>query len=70
MRNDRADALSAGFTRTIALGWNLRAAAILDNTVAALVARECGSDQGDFDLAAADALAAETSTINPSDPGR
>ncbi|MEV4124078.1 hypothetical protein [Nocardia sp. NPDC049707] len=27
-----------------------------------------GSDQGDFDLAAADAFAAETSTINPNDP--
>ncbi|MFI6772066.1 carbohydrate kinase family protein [Nocardia sp. NPDC050412] len=64
------DAFSAGFIRAIALGRNLRAAAILGNAVAALVARGLGSDHGDFDLAAADAFAAETSTIDPNEPGR
>ncbi|MFI6361957.1 carbohydrate kinase family protein [Nocardia sp. NPDC050630] len=64
------DAFSAGFIRAIALGRNLRAAAILGNAVAALVARGLGSDHGDFDLAAADAFAAEASTIDSSEPGR
>ncbi|MEV5832537.1 carbohydrate kinase family protein [Nocardia sp. NPDC052112] len=64
------DAFSAGFIRAIALGRNLRAAVILGNAVAALVARGLGSDHGDFDLAAADAFAAETSTIDPNRPGR
>ncbi|WP_062989593.1 carbohydrate kinase family protein [Nocardia anaemiae] len=64
------DAFSAGFIRAVALGRNLRAAAVLGNAVAALVARGLGSDHGDFDLAAADAFAAETSTIDPNEPGR
>lgn len=64
------DAFSAGFIRAIALGRNLRAAAILGNAVAALVARGLGSDHGDFDLAAVDAFAAETPTIDPNKPGR
>ncbi|WP_040690130.1 carbohydrate kinase family protein [Nocardia vinacea] len=64
------DAFSAGFIRAIALGRNLRAAAILGNAVAALVARGLGSDHGDFDLAAVDAFAAETRTIDPNKPGR
>ncbi|WP_063040231.1 carbohydrate kinase family protein [Nocardia pseudovaccinii] len=64
------DAFSAGFIRAIALGRNLRAAAIFGNAVAALVARGLGSDHGDFDLAAVDAFAAETGTIDPDKPGR
>ncbi|MEV6339680.1 carbohydrate kinase family protein [Nocardia vinacea] len=64
------DAFSAGFIRAIALGRNLRAAAILGNAVAAMVARGLGSDHGDFDLAAVDAFAAETRTIDPNKPGR
>jgi len=54
------------------LGRSLRDAAILGNAVAALVAQGLGSDYGEFDLAAADAFAAETPTrtTDPSQPGR
>ncbi|MGY4099448.1 carbohydrate kinase family protein [Nocardia sp. R16R-3T] len=43
---DCGDAFAAGFIRAIALGRNLRAAAILGSAVAALVARGLGSDHG------------------------
>jgi sugar/nucleoside kinase (ribokinase family) len=53
------DAFSAGFLRGIALGRDRRDAAVLGCAAAALVAQGLGSDHGDFDLAAADAFAAE-----------
>jgi sugar/nucleoside kinase (ribokinase family) len=53
------DAFSAGFVYGIHLGRAPRDAAVLGNAVAALVAQGLGSDHGDFDLAAADAFAAE-----------
>jgi sugar/nucleoside kinase (ribokinase family) len=52
------DAFSAGFLRGLALGRGRRAAAVLGCAAAGLVAGGLGSDHGDFDLAAADALAA------------
>ncbi|MEW2050730.1 PfkB family carbohydrate kinase [Streptomyces sp. NPDC005476] len=52
------DAFSAGFLRGLGLGRPLRECAVLGCAAAALVARGLGSDHGDFDLAAADALAA------------
>ncbi|MEU3515031.1 carbohydrate kinase family protein [Streptomyces sp. NPDC006654] len=52
------DAFSAGFVYGIGLGRTPLEAAVLGNAVAALVAQGLGSDHGDFDLAAADALAA------------
>ncbi|GAB0101394.1 PfkB family carbohydrate kinase [Nocardia sp. JMUB6875] len=57
------DAFSAGFLRGIALGRDLRAAAVLGCAAAALVAQGLGSDHGDFDLAAADAFAEGTATL-------
>ncbi|WP_040805683.1 carbohydrate kinase family protein [Nocardia concava] len=57
------DAFSAGFLRGIALGRDLRAAAVLGCAAAALVAQGLGSDHGDFDLAAADAYAEGTATL-------
>ncbi|MFL5870737.1 MAG: carbohydrate kinase family protein [Solirubrobacterales bacterium] len=57
------DAFSAGFLRGLALGRDLRAAALLGCAVAALVATGLGSDHGDFDLAGADAFAERTPTI-------
>jgi len=51
------DAFSAGFVYGMGLGRPPRDAAVLGNAVAALVAQGLGSDHGDFDLAAADALA-------------
>lgn len=57
------DAFSAGFLRGLALGRGHRDAAVLGCAAAALVAQGLGSDHGDFDLAAADAFAATTSTI-------
>jgi sugar/nucleoside kinase (ribokinase family) len=54
------DAFSAGFLRGLSLGRGLREAAALGCAVAALVAQGLGSDYGDFDLAAADELAAPT----------
>lgn len=50
------DAFSAGFLRGLSLGRDRVAAARLGNAAAALVAQGLGSDHGDFDLAAADAL--------------
>jgi sugar/nucleoside kinase (ribokinase family) len=52
------DAFSAGFLRGLAGGRSPRDAAVLGCAVAALVAQGLGSDHGDFDLAAADELAA------------
>ncbi len=56
------DAFSAGFLRGLALGRDRAAAATLGCACAALVAAGLGSDHGDFDLAAADAFAAQTPT--------
>ena len=50
------DAFSAGFLRGLALGRDRREAAVLGCAAAALVAQGLGSDHGNFDLAAADAL--------------
>jgi sugar/nucleoside kinase (ribokinase family) len=50
------DAFSAGFLRGLSLDRDLGAAAQLGNAAAALVAQGLGSDHGDFDLEAADAL--------------
>jgi sugar/nucleoside kinase (ribokinase family) len=50
------DAFSAGFLRGLALGRDRRGAAELGCAAAALVAGGLGSDYGDFDLEAADAL--------------
>jgi sugar/nucleoside kinase (ribokinase family) len=52
------DAFSAGFVCGMHLDRAPREAAVLGNAVAALVAGGLGSDHGDFDLAAADAFAA------------
>jgi sugar/nucleoside kinase (ribokinase family) len=52
------DAFSAGFLRGLALGRERRDAAVLGCAAAALVAEGLGTDHGDFDLAAADALGA------------
>ncbi|MDQ7808964.1 carbohydrate kinase family protein [Amycolatopsis sp. A133] len=57
------DAFSAGFLRGIGLGRSPREAAVLGSAAAALVARGLGSDHGEFDLAAADAFAASTPTL-------
>jgi sugar/nucleoside kinase (ribokinase family) len=51
------DAFSAGFLRGLSLDRSRRDAAILGCAAAALVAQGLGSDHGDFDLAAADAVA-------------
>jgi len=53
------DAFSAGFLRGVGLGRSPRDAAVLGSAAAALVARGLGSDHGEFDLAAADAFAAQ-----------
>jgi sugar/nucleoside kinase (ribokinase family) len=50
------DAFSAGFLRGLSLGRDRREAAALGCATAALVAQGLGSDYGDFDLAAVDAL--------------
>jgi sugar/nucleoside kinase (ribokinase family) len=52
------DSFSAGFLRGLALGREPPEAAVLGCAAAALVAQGLGSDHGDFDLAAADELAA------------
>jgi len=57
------DAFSAGFVRALALGHERRAAAELGCATAALVAGGLGSDHGDFDLAAAEALVADGSRL-------
>ena len=54
------DSFSAGFLRGLSLGETRRDAAVLGCAAAALVAQGLGSDHGDFDLAAAQALAAQT----------
>ena len=54
------DAFSAGFLRGLSLGRSRPDAAVLGCAAAAIVATGLGSDHGDFDLAAADAFAAET----------
>jgi sugar/nucleoside kinase (ribokinase family) len=59
------DAFSAGFLRGRALGRSRRDAARLGCAAAALVATGLGSDYGDFDLAAADRVAAEIPTLSP-----
>jgi sugar/nucleoside kinase (ribokinase family) len=56
------DAFSAGFLRGLALGRDRPQAAALGCACAALVATGLGSDHGAFDLAAADAFAAQTPT--------
>ncbi len=56
------DAFSAGFLRGLSLGRSRPEAARLGCAVAALVAQGLGSDYGDFDLAAADELAAAAPT--------
>jgi len=57
------DAFSAGFLRGVAEGRTRREAAVLGCAAAGLVAQGLGSDHGDFDLAAADAFAAATATL-------
>jgi sugar/nucleoside kinase (ribokinase family) len=59
------DAFSAGFLRGLALGRSRAEAAALGCAAAGLVAQGLGSDHGDFDLAAADALIAA-----PNDSGK
>jgi sugar/nucleoside kinase (ribokinase family) len=56
------DAFSAGFLRGLSLGRAHAEAAALGCAVAALVAQGLGSDYGDFDLAAAEELAAAAPT--------
>jgi sugar/nucleoside kinase (ribokinase family) len=56
------DAFSAGFLRGLALGRELRDAAVLGCAAAALVAQGLGTDHGEFDLAAVDAFAAAAAT--------
>ncbi|TML31119.1 MAG: carbohydrate kinase family protein [Actinobacteria bacterium] len=57
------DAFSAGYLRGLSLGRDRREAAVLGCAAAALVAQGLGTDHGDFDLAAADAFAAATPTL-------
>jgi sugar/nucleoside kinase (ribokinase family) len=59
------DAFSAGFLRGLSLGRSRVQAARLGCAAAALVAGGLGSDHGDFDLAGADAFAAQTGTLPP-----
>ncbi|WP_460350975.1 carbohydrate kinase family protein [Actinoallomurus acanthiterrae] len=58
------DAFSAGFLRGVGLGRPLREAAVLGCAAAALVAQGLGSDHGEFDLAAADAFAAQARPLD------
>jgi sugar/nucleoside kinase (ribokinase family) len=51
------DAFSAGFLRGLALGRSRRDAAVLGCAAAAQVAKGLGTDYGDFDLAAVEAMA-------------
>jgi sugar/nucleoside kinase (ribokinase family) len=51
------DAFSAGFLRGLALGHSRRDAAVLGCAAAAQVAQGLGTDYGDFDLAAVEAMA-------------
>jgi sugar/nucleoside kinase (ribokinase family) len=59
------DAFSAGFLRGLSLGRSRRDAAVLGCAAAGLVAAGLGSDHGDFDLPAADGLAAGASIPTP-----
>lgn len=59
------DAFSAGFLRGRALGGDLAGAAALGCATAAFVAGGLGSDHGDFDLRAAEALSATIDTVTP-----
>jgi len=59
------DAFSAGFLRGRALSGDLAGAAALGCATAAFVAGGLGSDHGDFDLRAAEALAATIDTVTP-----
>ncbi len=59
------DAFSAGFLRGLALDRSPVEAARLGCAVAALVAQGLGSDYGDFDLKAAEELAAAAPTHDP-----
>jgi sugar/nucleoside kinase (ribokinase family) len=52
------DAFAAGMLRGLGLGRDRRAAAVLGCATAALVAQGLGTDHGEYDLAAAEALAA------------
>ncbi len=56
------DSFSAGFLRGLSLGRARRDAAALGCAAAALVAQGLGSDYGEFDLLAVDALASSAST--------
>jgi sugar/nucleoside kinase (ribokinase family) len=58
------DAFSAGFLRGLALGRSTRDAAVLGCATAALVAQGLGTDHGDFDLSAADALSLDNQANN------
>lgn len=58
------DAFSAGFLRGLALGRGHREAAALGCAAAAFVATGLGSDHGDFDLPAVEALAGATPDPN------
>jgi sugar/nucleoside kinase (ribokinase family) len=51
------DAFSAGFLRGLSLGRDRRGAGVLGCAAAAMVAQGLGSDYGDYDLAAVEALA-------------
>ncbi|MEA2312621.1 MAG: hypothetical protein QOE28_2589, partial [Solirubrobacteraceae bacterium] len=53
------DAFAAGMLRGLSLGRDRRAAAVLGCATAALVAQGLGTDYGEFDLAAADALSSD-----------
>ncbi|MFL5823753.1 MAG: carbohydrate kinase family protein [Solirubrobacteraceae bacterium] len=57
------DAFSAGFLRGVSLGRSRAESAVLGCAAAGLVAGGLGSDHGDFDLEAADRLAAQADTI-------
>ncbi|WP_075732278.1 carbohydrate kinase family protein [Streptomyces acidiscabies] len=57
------DAFSAGFLRGLGLGRTAVESAVLGCAAAALVAQGLGSDHGDFDLATADAFAANTPVL-------
>jgi sugar/nucleoside kinase (ribokinase family) len=58
------DTFSAGFLRGVALGRGRREAAVLGCAAAGLVAQGLGSDFGSFDLAHADAFAAQAQTLD------
>lgn len=58
------DAFSAGFLRGLSLGRGPGDAAALGCAAAALVAQGLGSDHGDFDLAAADALINDSKAVS------